>query len=612
MIPSNLAYDYVKDIPWDKNPAFAFSDDADAYISAFQSIVNKLPNKEDHISFYDDIWDFNPYFEASNTKSHRFCFDIAPVELRDYLKFFVLHKIMGKAKLSTAYVRMTNAVSVINHVMANTPHNCLELITTEDLCTEIDSRNTSPSTTHNNYEAVYQFFYFLINNYRFDLPVDVEELNRRSVSEKDLAKKEGNKLPDIPEEYFNAILEKAVAIMRDNASIYNDRATACIIVMLSQLGLHIGDLMSLTTDQLFSKKLPRSGKTAYYIHYKSHKPIKPHDEMLEFDIFSNSLCTEAFQTLKRIRKACEFSSEAYLYVLDSVCQSLDVYPLPNHRFRSELKRFFCNHLLAEASLKWNGIQMCVVHRGSGKNHKRYLLAVPDTRQFRVHLCTVLYNRGIPLVYIQKYMGHLSEYMLGYYVRPKDTYQENIAYSEKIIKDIAGENLTPIGLMGGELRENLKLFIEGRNLNVNTDIHAIAEALGSKLIIRGKAGGVCIKTSLMPCVKDARTNKIMCAYNLCPNLFYFYYMADMSYLDFQTLQATYQENASNGHTRAAQKELNKMKNLLRRKLSPELDELEHELSEKGKDYILIRNPSLSIIIDNLADIRKEIELWMAKN
>ena len=612
MISSNLAYDYVKDIPWDKNPAFAFSDDADAYINAFQSIVNRMPNKENLISFHDDIWDFNPYIETSNTKSHKFSFDTAPVELRDYLKFFVLYKIMGKTKLSTVYVRMTNAVSVINHVMVNTPHNSLELITTEDLCTEIDSRNTSPSTTHNNYEAVYQFFYFLINNYRFDLPVDVEELKRRGVAEKDLAKKEWDKLSDIPEEYFNAILEKAVAVMRDNTSIYNDRATACIIVMLSQLGLRIGDLMSLTTDRLFSKKLPRSGKTAYYIHYKSHKPSKPHDEMLEFDIFSNSLCTEAFQTLRRIRKTCEFSAEPYLYVLDSVYQSLNVYPLPNHRFRNEFKKFFYNHLFTESSLKWPGIPMSVFTKGSRKTKKRFLLAVPDTRQFRVHLCTSLYNRGIPLVYIQKYMGHLSEYMLGYYVRPKDTYQENIAYSEKIIKDIAGENLTPIGLMGGELRENLKLFIEGRNLNVNTDIHAIAEALGPKLVIRGKTGGVCIKTSLMPCAKDARTNEIMCAYNLCPNLFYFYYMADMSYLDFQTLQATYQENISSGHTRAAQKELNKIKNLLRRKLSPELDELEHELSEKGKDYILIRNPSLSIIIDNLTDIRKEIELWMAKN
>ena len=216
MIP-NLAYDYVRDIPWDQNPAFAFSDDAEAYLKAFESVVQRLPDEKERISFSSDVWDFNPYFEDSNTKHHRFCFDTAPFELRNYLKFFVLHKAMGKVKLSTTYVRMTNAVSIINHVMEDTTHNSLYLITTEDLCNEIRRRNTSPSTTHNHYEAVYQFFYFLINNYRLELPVDVEELKRLGVAEKELSKKEDTKLADIPEEYFNAILEKAVSIMRKSS-----------------------------------------------------------------------------------------------------------------------------------------------------------------------------------------------------------------------------------------------------------------------------------------------------------------------------------------------------------------------------------------------------------
>lgn len=611
MIP-NLAYDYVRDIPWDQNPAFAFSDDAEAYLKAFESVVQRLPDEKERISFSSDVWDFNPYFEDSNTKHHRFCFDTAPFELRNYLKFFVLHKAMGKVKLSTTYVRMTNAVSIINHVMEDTTHNSLCLITTEDLCNEIRRRNTSPSTTHNNYEAVYQFFYFLINNYRLELPVDVEELKRLGVAEKELSKKEDTKLADIPEEYFNAILEKAVSVMRDSTFAYNERATACAIVMLSQLGLRIGDLLGLTTDRLFCKTLPKSGWTVYYIHYKSHKPSKPHDELLEFDIFSNSLCTEAFQTLNSIRKCCEFSNEPYLYVLDSVYHSRDVYPLPNHRFRQEFRRFLQKNLLKEASMDWHGIQKRIVTIGSGRIKKRFRLSIPDTRQFRVHLCTVLYNKGIPLVYIQKYMGHLSEYMLGYYVRPKDTYQENIAYSEKVIREIAGDDLTPIGLMGSDLRENIKLFISERKLNVKTDTSQIMEALGNKLVIRGKTGGVCIKTSLMPCARDSRTNEILCAYNLCPNLFHFYYMADISYLDFQTLQSTYNENHSAGHTKAAQKELQKIKDLLRRKLIPELDELDREISLNGRDHILIRNPSLSTIIDNEPSIREEIELWMQKH
>ncbi|MFH5938700.1 hypothetical protein [Clostridium perfringens] len=41
MIDNNFAYDYVDDIPWDKNPAFAFSGDSNAYLDAFKNVVDK-------------------------------------------------------------------------------------------------------------------------------------------------------------------------------------------------------------------------------------------------------------------------------------------------------------------------------------------------------------------------------------------------------------------------------------------------------------------------------------------------------------------------------------------------------------------------------------------
>ena len=188
---------------------------------------------------------------------------------------------------------------------------------------------------------------------------------------------------------------------------------------------------------------------------------------------------------------------------------------------------------------------------------------------------------------------------------------NIEYSEKIISEIAGDDLTPIGFMGSDLRDNIKFFINDRHLDVKKDIHQIQEALGKNLIILRKTGGVCIRTSLTPCARDAQTNEDMCAYYPCPNFFQFYYMADLSYLDFQTLQKTYAENLSNGRTRAAQKELQKIKDLLRSKLEPELDELDREIACKGKDHVIIRNPSLSTIIDNETEIREEIDLWIKK-
>lgn len=137
------------------------------------------------------------------------------------------------------------------------------------------------------------------------------------------------------------------------------------------------------------------------------------------------------------------------------------------------------------------------------------------------------------------------------------------------------------------------------------------SLGDKVIICGKTGRVCIKTSLMSCSKDARTNEMMCIYNLCPNLFLFYYMIDVSYLNFQILQETYEISKTKGNIRAAQKELNKLKDLLRIRLIPELDELENEINRKGTDIIIEQYPSLRDIVLNKKTIRKEVELWMKK-
>lgn len=106
--------------------------------------------------------------------------------------------------------------------------------------------------------------------------------------------------------------------------------------------------------------------------------------------------------------------------------------------------------------------------------------------------------------------------------------------------------------------------------------------------------------------------MMCAYNLCPNLFHFYYMVDVSYMNFQTLQDTYHAMKDSGKTKAAQKELSKMRDLLNRKLIPEMDELDKEIEARGFNTILDRHPSLLDIMTNRENIRKEIEVWRTKH
>lgn len=89
----------------------------------------------------------------------------------------------------------------------------------------------------------------------------------------------------------------------------------------------------------------------------------------------------------------------------------------------------------------------------------------------------------------------------------------------------------------------------------------------------KTGGVCIKHSMLrECSKDAKTNEFYCAYGVCPNIFHFYYMADVSYRQAKELVETININKSRGLMRQVQKESHMLQTIINQKLMPELTEL----------------------------------------
>ena len=208
------------------------------------------------------------------------------------------------------------------------------------------------------------------------------------------------------------------------------------------------------------------------------------------------------------------------------------------------------------------------------------LTYPSNHQFRVHVCTELYNKGVPLKYIQKFMAHLSSDMEGYYVRPtKKDPQEDMNFSLTTLEKIVTGEIKPLGGDSG-LSEKIQEFIEANKYNVKTDLKEICNELAQKIPIRQKTGGVCIKSSMLrECSKDAKTNEFYCAYGVCPNIFHFYYMADVSYRQTKELAETITINRERGLLKQVQKELNMLNTILHSKLLPELDELKSVISEK---------------------------------
>lgn len=606
MIENLLTDSYVKNIPWVNNPRNCFKDDNNKYLEAFKNVLEYVPDSEGLISFQEDVWDFNPYFKDINSVSYKINFKNATKDYKDFLKFFVIYKITRKAKISTIELRIQNFISIISAIKKNNKSKSFSLISTNDIINEIENRDLSSSTKHSLYVASYTIYDFILKNYDVSLSVNVKELQKHSVKEKALSKQENNKLPNIPEDYYNLILNKAIEILNDESAEFNQRMTAGLIIIETQTGLRTQDLLGLKKDALSEKQLPVSKVTCHYLHFQTRKPSKAHSDMLEFDIYASQLCADAFNKMKELRSECKFSEEPYLYVLNEKLNSNNIFPIATGRLNNEYKKFFYTELKSECDKSWKGIKPTVYFTSS---HERLKLSIPTIPQYRVHLATALYNNGVSLTYIQKYLGHLSEYMMGYYVRPKNPGHENAEFAERMVVKIAGDDMTPLGRMGEDIKDNLKKFIAKGHYNVKTDTSKILNDLGEKLVIREKGPGLCcIKTSIIPCKYDARTDKMLCAFGMCPNIFHFYDMINVTYMQFQELQNTYQQNKDNGFQRAAEKELNKLKSFCEGRLVPELNELEKVVNKMGLDEFTKKHPDLQYYARNVSNIRKEIQIW----
>lgn len=612
-----LACDFVDDIPWERDPILAASgDDALAYVEAFRMETDNVPVRGTRISFQDDIWDFRAYYKNVNDQSYRAVFKGLPEEIKDHCKFLVLKAVGERRKLPTVTLQINEFKCVVGSVLRKSPGLSFPLVTTEDLIGDIEARNRKPGGANSLYNSAYMLYRFLMRDCGMTLPVDADRLRSKAAEKAAQAKasRETSKTPNIADEYLDAILSAVLRVMRDEDADYNKRATSCLLAIETQLGLRPSDLVTLSVHQLHETSTRIGGRPACFIRYTAQKPSKPGEPPVEFNIRSNPLSTEAFETLARIRNSCPLARETdFLYVLEPKSNAKNILPMSVHRYRKEYHRLLAEELPDLSSRSWKGATWSTTDIANPEGTRRLPVRVcsPTHAQFRVRLCTELHERGYPQKWIDEFMGHLSGIMAGYYARPKDTFQENVRYTEQVIEDIAGNGTRLLGgKFGDEVKAYIEEFIERGGFDVKRDIREIVEALGQNVVVRAKVGGACcIKTSVISCSKDARTNELLCAYGLCPNLFHFYHAVDVTYANFIALQDSYAAMLEGGHCREAEKELNKIKDLSRRRLIPELDELDREIELRGKDDIIAKHANLDSVIESKAAIREEAQKWL---
>lgn len=232
---------------------------------------------------------------------------------------------------------------------------------------------------------------------------------------------------------------------------------------------------------------------------------------------------------------------------------------------------------------------------------------PNPHQYRVSVCNELFKQGVHFDWVRQHMNHLTYDMTQWYLRKEETDKKAIEYKEKMLIGLVKQDFRLIGKNSYELMARVDEFIRKGNYNIVEGLDKLIADLKRQLPIREKGLGFCMKSSFgVKCP----TNEFICAFDKCLNHYTYYKVANLTYQRFLDKQKVIQHNQERGFSRQAENETLHLKELVAKRLIPELEEVRYEIGRQGLQRIREENPNLLEIIDNFDSVAEEVKKWIA--
>ena len=576
-----------------------------------------------NIKFSDDLWDFSKYITLNINKGRlRFKFDIIPDVFKNNIKFFIISEILKDICKLQSINRKFKDISIFLNYLYDSNIFKIEDLTLSDIKKYIDIKNdtSAPTTIKNMKTYLKQYLYFYYHAFKVDCDKSIMSFLETHDSNYINAYKENNKFPDIPEDYLDKLLSLCMELINDNEAPHDDRVLSAVIILFSQTGIRRSNLFSLKTNSLAENSILSGKKVAYYLNYEDFKKERGNNSYTIENVFLNELSLKSYKLLEEL---CSYKRNLLKTDILIVPNNSSVIPVDDSYFTRKFIRFSLKYHKKLDNINNDNlkdlskvtIETMVKNYCFGKSSYEGLnltdiVSFPTAHQFRVHLCTQLYRKGVPLNIIQKHMTHLSADMQDYYIRANNDSEKKLEYSKSVLKTVLKDEANLIGGNKDALMKKIHLFIEKGNFNIEKDIDDIVENLSKKIPIKEKLGGICIKSGpKRDCRKDAMTDEFYCAYGICPNHFHLYTMIDITYGRYLNLIKTMNFNKENGFLRQSEKEKFKLICLIRDSLIPELNELKKEISKNGAENISTKHPHLEYFINNFDIVYKEASQWL---
>lgn len=555
----------------------------------------KLSASNVKIDFDSDIWDITFFNRNKTIGSGRFNFNLIPDCVRKITKAFVLYDIVTTRNISTCKANYSSLSTTLTSYFLRTHGNNPLAFYVSELINCIKDRHHQHSTNVSKGVIIQRFLLFLdAANIAHFSNTDYDEIESFLREERTLGikKRKLRKYPSVPEELIIKIERAALTVMRDPLSPYNMRISACCLLVQIWLGLRPEELTLLRKEDY--REGQSHGLTLPYITYRS-----PKNHLKSFPIYCFELSSEAIKTAITINSI--YNND--LSELFTCLKGSDFHAFTSKTLARLLDKFYIKYLNDVVTHPWEGIS---AHKTNSTAIP--IIYTPSLYQYRVHLCTYLYDKGISREWIEQNMSHMSDLSSGYYYRREDELQkkdrENVTL---FVEQVINNNIFPIGNNGPQLYEDIATTA----IQVEGDINALVKSLGKKYRLRTLAFGICAKAAVSKCQGESEYEKLLCAYGDCSNIVYTLNDLPDAMQRFENLKQTYSADQENGRINAAAKELNIMKRFIKNRLEPELKQLIKEIKANGEETTMRKYPAIKQLHLDINTFSKEINLWKAK-